>query len=136
MPGGDEGDVLEHVDRLLPDRGVEEQRDVPADEQRERDRERDAGMRDPPQGSRGEHGEHRPQQRAGQPREQERRCEVDEQEVLRHVRDEEVAFCEVRERRQERDAEHPDARRETGHAHGGHRSVSARERPGASAVGA
>ena len=58
---------------------------MPADEQRVRERERDARVREPPQRPGREGGEQRPQQRPRQADEQERRRDVDEQEMLRHV---------------------------------------------------
>ena len=60
-------------------------------------------MREEAQGANRPHGEHRPQNRAGQPGDDAERREVAEQEVLDHVERERLLLAERRDRRDERD---------------------------------
>ena len=122
--------MLEGVDRLVPERGLPEVRQVPEKEVHRPDGQRDERVGEEAQGSNRPHGQNRTQKRAGQPGDDAERPEVAEQEVLDHVERERLLLAEGRDRRDERNRDERDAEAEQEGAPASHGRAAPRERPG------
>ena len=111
-PGREERDVLEGVHGLVAKRGLPEGRQVPEEEVERPERQRDEGMRQEAERAHRAQREERPEDRAGEARDDAERGEIAEQQVLHHVEREGLLLAERRDRRDERDDEEGDAERE------------------------
>src|SRR5207247_4065431 len=129
-PGGEDRDVLERVDRLVAERGLPQDRQMPDEEVERPERERDEWVREESERPHRAQREDRTQQRAGEAGDDAERREIADQQVLRHVERERLLLAEGRDRGYERDDEEADAEREEEVAPLGDGRSLARERSG------
>ena len=104
-------------------------RDVPEDEVRGPDRERDERVREHAQAHDARKREHGAEERPGEPREQAERREVADEQVLRHVEREELLLADLRDRRGDRDQQQRDPEREEPDPPPGNGLPALRQRP-------
>ena len=119
QPGRQQTQVLDRVDRAAGDRGVVDERDVPEDQVRAPERERDQRVRQERESPRAMGREQRPQDRSGHPQQQQQRRDRAQEGVLERVDREEPVLADRVDRREEGQRDHAEAGVEAGDAPGG-----------------
>ena len=120
---------------LVPERRLVEERQVPEIEVHGPQRPRDHRMSEHAERVNPVVGEQRAEQRARQPGDDRQRRQLPEQNVLRHVHEEELLLAPRIERREERDRDQAEADAERPAAPAGDRAPAAGERVRAAVVG-
>ena len=88
------GEVLERVDGAVMERRLVHKRDVPEVEVQRPEGQRDERMGQEAEAPHAGQGQHRPEDRPGETRNEGERCEVAEEDVLDHVDEEELLLAE------------------------------------------
>src|SRR5439155_18040506 len=109
----DEQDVLQRVDRRIPQRRIVERGHVPDREDRIEEQQGHQRVGDrPPDLQRERQAQQRPKQPARRPQQQQRRSDQRDQQVLDHVSREQIAVGQGIQRRDQRDKQQQDAQHE------------------------
>jgi hypothetical protein len=134
-PREEEGRVLDPVQQRRVEGGrLVQRRDVPDVEDPRPEDERDHRVGQGADPAQPADREHRLQDRAGQPQDEQQRGDVDDQQVLDHVAGDQL-LGELLEGRGDRDEQHDDPGREAGQTPGRHRSALRSQVRGADRVG-